>query len=195
MHYDFIEIGTSDFNTEIEVADEWARGISVEPILEYLSKLPAKPLVHRLLAAISDSDGITYIHHVSEADIERLELPWWVRGCSSIGKPHPTVEKLLEGKTSCVKQSTVQVYGVNSLLSMFQVTSINMLKIDTEGHDCVILNAYIKEIDKGAAKAKRIKFESNSLANQDEVTSIIDALKLRGYTLRHRGSDVVMTCD
>ena len=35
-HYDFIEVGTSDFHTLIEQADENTVGLSIEPINSYL---------------------------------------------------------------------------------------------------------------------------------------------------------------
>ena len=41
-HFDFIEIGTSDFDTLIEDASESTRGISIEPIKYYLDRLPNK---------------------------------------------------------------------------------------------------------------------------------------------------------
>ena len=40
IDYDFIEIGTSDFQTLIEEASDEAIGLSVEPISYYLNKLP-----------------------------------------------------------------------------------------------------------------------------------------------------------
>ena len=39
IDYDFIEIGTSDFQTLIEEASDEAIGLSVEPISYYLNKL------------------------------------------------------------------------------------------------------------------------------------------------------------
>jgi hypothetical protein len=40
--YDFIEIGTSDFDTEIEKKDNKI-GISIEPIKYYLDRVTNKP--------------------------------------------------------------------------------------------------------------------------------------------------------
>ena len=40
MHYDFIEIGTSDFDTLIENAKDTDIGLSVDPMQIYLDKLP-----------------------------------------------------------------------------------------------------------------------------------------------------------
>jgi hypothetical protein len=35
MKYDFIEIGTSDFDTEIENCDDNKKGLSIEPVKIY----------------------------------------------------------------------------------------------------------------------------------------------------------------
>ena len=41
---DFLEIGTADFDTEIEKSDNNTRGFSIEPLKIYLDKLPEKSL-------------------------------------------------------------------------------------------------------------------------------------------------------
>ena len=45
MKYDFIEIGTSNFDTLIEAADDTTVGISIEPIGYYLDQLPDRARV------------------------------------------------------------------------------------------------------------------------------------------------------
>jgi len=41
-HFDFLEIGTADFEAECINAGQNVRGISVEPLKHYLNKLPKK---------------------------------------------------------------------------------------------------------------------------------------------------------
>ena len=43
MFLDFIEIGTSDFNTLIQAAGPAAHGLSIDPISLYLDRLPNRP--------------------------------------------------------------------------------------------------------------------------------------------------------
>ena len=45
MYFDFVEIGTSDFDTLIAAADQNTIGLSIEPIREYLDRLPSKNFV------------------------------------------------------------------------------------------------------------------------------------------------------
>ena len=44
MKYDFIEIGTSNFNTLLEKSKDSEKGISVEPVMFYLESLEYKVL-------------------------------------------------------------------------------------------------------------------------------------------------------
>ena len=52
IEYDFVEIGTSDFDTLIQASDGTLRGLSVEPIKFYLDNLPDKVLVTKVNCAI-----------------------------------------------------------------------------------------------------------------------------------------------
>jgi len=58
---DFVEIGTSDFNTLIETAADSSVGLSVEMMAYHLEKLPSKPGVTKVNAAISDSEEATRV--------------------------------------------------------------------------------------------------------------------------------------
>ena len=64
---DFLEIGTSNFDTLIQLADNKTVGISVEPIKYYLDSLPSPANVLKINAAIS-------ITNTSE-DIELYYIP------------------------------------------------------------------------------------------------------------------------
>jgi len=200
MHYDFIEIGTADFDTEIERCNTYERGISVEPVLTYLNKLPNKPHVHKVLAAISNTERVAKCLYVPEEKIKELNLPWWVRGCNTIDTYHSQVVDVLRDKglipEDVIVSRNVPVHSIRTLLSMYEVTSINFLKIDTEGHDWVILASYLSMIKDGVApKAKRIAFESNALTKKEHVDAVITAFVSLGYVLRHRGEDTVLTLD
>lgn len=69
INYDFIEIGTSDYDTEIEKCDLNTYGISVEPMKIYLDKLPDKPNVIKVNKAISNIRGEGYMSYLKPEDI------------------------------------------------------------------------------------------------------------------------------
>ena len=49
MNYDFIEVGTSDFDTLIQDATDNCIGLCIEPIKFYLDRLPNKPNVKKII--------------------------------------------------------------------------------------------------------------------------------------------------
>ena len=53
LDLDFVEIGTSNFETLIQLASEDSKGLSVEGLKMYQDELPDKPGVVKVNAAIS----------------------------------------------------------------------------------------------------------------------------------------------
>eukprot|EP00747_Dinoflagellata_sp_TGD_P182020 gnl/TRDRNA2_/TRDRNA2_36082_c0_seq1.p1 gnl/TRDRNA2_/TRDRNA2_36082_c0~~gnl/TRDRNA2_/TRDRNA2_36082_c0_seq1.p1 ORF type:complete len:502 (-),score=72.39 gnl/TRDRNA2_/TRDRNA2_36082_c0_seq1:89-1594(-) len=98
-HFDFIEIGTSNYHTFTQtVAGHpdgkpygWAylrwteepqelRGLAVDMKQRYLDMLPDLPRVSKARAAVSDRDGFRRMYHVPLVDIERWERKFAARG-------------------------------------------------------------------------------------------------------------------
>ena len=99
MRYDFIEIGTSDFDTLLqESTDEL--GLSIEPLKIYLDNLPNKDNVIKVNCAISDKDGLVDVYWIDPKDIEIYNLPGWLKGCNSIIEPHPSTVKELKDRSN-----------------------------------------------------------------------------------------------
>lgn len=184
MKFDFIEIGTSDFRTLIEKADDRTIGLSIEPIKQYLDNLPNKPLVTKANYAISDIKGEVDIYYVDPGNIVKYNLPTWVRGCNSINHPHPTVKKMLGEKyETIITIDKVKVITWEDIIRIYDVEEIKTLQIDTEGHDDVILENYYKEcILYPNILADNIIFEYNELSNKPKLENIIHKFKNLGYT-------------
>ena len=87
-HYDFIEIGTSDFDTLIQTCSDESIGLSIEPLQIYLDRLPNKPNVKKITKAISELDSEIDIYYIPLENIWKHNLPIWVKGCNSVSKPH-----------------------------------------------------------------------------------------------------------
>jgi FkbM family methyltransferase len=196
-HYSFIEIGTSDFDTLLQTATEDQRGLSIDPLQLYLDRLPTKPLVTKVCAAISNACGSLDLFYIEPATIQRLALPDWVRGCNSVGKPHATVVKSLRSlgldPDAIIRQQTVPMKNIETLFTEHEVTSVDFLKIDTEGHDCVILNNYIDYCERHPSLfASKILFETNVLSSVADQEAVISRLKSNEYRLRSRGHDTVL---
>lgn len=80
INYDFIEIGTAFFDTLIEKASDEQYGLSIEPVKEYLDKLPDKKFVTKIAGAVvsdEDHNGLD-LYYVDESDIEKHNLGIWM---------------------------------------------------------------------------------------------------------------------
>ena len=181
-----VEIGTSDFRTEAGVTN----GLYVEPVKPYFDRLPP---CQKENVAISNYSGEAYIYYLEPSVVEELGLPNWARGCNSIGRPHPTIEKLLinkfgeEGKKYITK-SVVKVMRIKDLLTKHKIKKITCLKIDTEGHDAVILNDFLDTV---SIKPNKIIFEANELSKQRDINNVVAKLKRGGYTITKMRTDIV----
>ena len=191
MHYDFIEIGTSDFRTLIQTCKDNEIGLSIEPIKMYLDSLPDKSNVTKVNCAISNINGTIDVYYVKPEDIIKYNLPNWVRGCNSINKPHPTVLNLLGDKhDSVITKEVVQVINWSRLVDIYKIESIKYLKIDTEGHDGLILDDYYNTcLSNVELLANTIIFENNILADIELNNSVINKFLNLGYKGEKIGDD------
>lgn len=196
MDLDFIEIGTSDFDTLIQSTDNMY-GISIDAIQMYLDNLPNKDNVIKINCAISDKSGTSKIYYITPEDIVKYNLPGWVRGCNSINHPHPTVLKLLKTKNivyesiACIK--TVPVMTLYDLYQKYNIKCVKYLKIDTEGHDCNILDKFYEDILKYKITLPiKILFESNVLTNSTTVKNTIAKYNSLGYIVIQNTGDTIL---
>jgi FkbM family methyltransferase len=198
-HYDFIEIGTSDFNTLIQKADDQTVGLSVEPMTDYLDRLPDRKRVTKVNAAVSARSGSIDLYYIPDAVRKEHGLPSWMKGTNKIGEPHPTVMRYLKKHglpESLVHRARVPVLSVSSLMRRYRVGSLDYLKIDTEGHDAVIMGAYLDLVERRPAlRAKTILFESNALTSRNAVAKLTARLEALGYRVETRRQDTLATLE
>lgn len=194
MKYDFIEIGTSNFNTLIEKANDKTRGISVEPIKLYLDMLDDKPNIKKINACITYKKQCDFmkIYYIPLHIIERLNLPKYFRGCNSVGDYHPLHIKHGLKQHVCIEN--VRMKDFRELILENQVEEVKYIKIDTEGHDCTIMkgiyNFYLK--NEGFMKPQKIQFETNENTTAREVKCIIKLFKNLHYIVTKSGNDTVL---
>ncbi len=195
MRYDFIEIGTSDFDTEIQKCDDNKIGLSIEAIDYYLERLPNKKNVIKVNAAVSNYLGDVDVYFLNDETIKKFNLPYYVKGQNSIGSPHPEILKWDKvGLTiNDISKKNVKVINFKTIIEKYNVTSIGLLKIDTEGHDCIIMEDYLSFVgSKKELLADNIIFESNMLSNQNMVKSIINKCVSLGYEIIKTGENTVL---
>ena len=193
-HYDFIEIGTSDFQTLIESAKDKTIGLSIEPIKTYLDRLPNKENVFKVQAAVSDSDSTIEIYHIPLEKIRENGLQVWVKGCNSVSKPHDYARNKIghELYDSLVQIDTVPTITWKTLIENYNIGGVKFIKIDTEGHDHIILKGYLDECKKNPSLyANKIKFEYNESSNKLALDELIKDLDI--YDVEILEENIVLT--
>ena len=193
-HYDFIEIGTSDFDTLIETSNDDTVGISIEPIKYYINRLPNKQNVIKVQAALSTTDGEVDVYYIDDWKIEENNLPWWVRGSNSINNPHPFAIKELgeELYNSLVTIEKVPTISWKTLIDTYGVESIGYLKIDTEGHDHIIFRDFLNYCKEHSFPIpSKITLEyHDGVSNKIEIDKLVS--ELSGYQIIRHISDITL---
>jgi hypothetical protein len=211
--YDFIEIGTCDFDTELQISDEMRVGLSVEPISQYLDNLPNREYVRKVCAAIVTEEQYAIsptidAFYVDKETVIRHNLGSdWLTGCNSIGKPHDFHTKyypnpvvwhraseeerknlstinLMELGLVSVKKVRCMTYGM--LMQEYNVGHVNLLKTDTEGNDGALLVSVINHYRKNnilKLLPKKILFENNTHSKKDDILYAKQVLTDVGYTV------------
>jgi FkbM family methyltransferase len=197
MHYNFIEIGTANFDSLIEKSSDTINGISIEPLKHLLDQLPNRLNVEKLNVAISNKQGSIDIYYVAQETIDQYDLPWWFIGSSSVGKPHEFVIKVLNERnlpiSDIVKKDTVKTVRLSTVIDEYRVKSLDMLKIDTEGHDIVILEDYLNECELNKYPLpKIIQFEHNGLYPEEGYVKVKNTATKLGYSISEYAADTVM---
>lgn len=174
-----IEIGTSDFRTQAGKVN----GLFIEPVKEYFDRLPE---CNKENVAISSYEGEIELYYIPSYIIETVGLPDWLRGCNSVGKMHDTVVK--SGWSGYCVSESVKVVRIKSLIDKYKIAFIDLLKIDTEGHDCIILNDYLDTVD---ILPRVIQFENNVLSNKEDVNKVVVRLEDLGYQCKQVHFDII----
>ena len=143
MNYDFIEVGTSDFDTLTQDATDNCIGLCIEPIKFYLDRLPNKPNVKKINSAISFDGkvGRDKVCYIPLKTIQKHNMPLWLRGCNSMGDYHYQHKE--NNLQSLVEIIDVDTIPLGDIFDQHNVDTLTILKIDTEGGDCFILNSFI----------------------------------------------------
>jgi len=188
---DFIEIGTSNFNTLIQNSNN-EYGISVDGVDYYLKDLPDKPNVKKINVLISNINSFMEIYYIPENIIIEKNLESWFKGCNSINNYHPLHIK--HNLQHLVIKEKVKVITTYELFYYNKVKKVNFLKIDAEGHDYIILESlfeYLKNLPI-IFYPNKILFESNENSNIHDIDDIIDKYISIGYKLSSRGYDSII---
>ena len=137
-HFDFVEIGTNDFDTLIELARPCTRGISVDAMQFYLDRLPSRPHVEKINAAIVESTPPRHVEFFSAdlLELERRNLTY-LRGSGGASKHAAgTLERELQrhNASDLLKRTLTPALTFDELMARFDARSISYLKIEYVTH-------------------------------------------------------------
>lgn len=85
MHFDYIEIGTSDFDTLLQSSGDNETGLSVDAVQLYLNRLPNRTNHFKANMGVALRPSVQLVYYLKPDDIKSHNLPDWLRGCNSVG--------------------------------------------------------------------------------------------------------------
>jgi len=187
MHFNYVDIGTCDFETSLDFANDSNNVILlVEPLTYYLDRLPNIHNVIKDNVAISNKSGTAKIYYLPDEIISIHNLPTWLRGCSSVGVKHKSAEQELSKRNlslDLIQHTDIDIITFSELCTKHNIKSIDNLKIDTEGHEQYILPDVLAKVKQGFL-IKHIKFENQQyLGNQILLNIIRDEFVKLNYKL------------
>jgi hypothetical protein len=89
-----------------------------------------------------------------------------------------------------IASQPVPVVRLKTLLDKYQVQTIDVLKVDTEGHDVIILNDFLDTLASPELLPTRIFYENNGLIPAEDVHTLNVRLLELGYTIVDKQHDV-----
>lgn len=188
--YDYIEIGTCNFNTLLQNTSAEHTGISIEPVKKYLNDLPNVPGKIKLHAAITNNkeSSTTTVYYIPDEIIdEKCPDKQWLKGCNSINEPHPLAEP--HGMKEYVTNETVPLLNFQEIITNYDVNQVKHIKVDAEGHDLVILEGiinYISDITDEDKYPINVQIEHHDSQDPELGKNIMKMLSL-GYHVKLGG--------
>lgn len=186
MRFDFIDIGTCDFNTSSDevLKNEKVKVLLIEPLKFYLNRLRTHDNILKSNIAIGDRRDRVTVFYLEEVTIQENRLPDWLKGCSTIGRPHCLAVSTLEQRglsLDLIKKQEINMITFSDLCSVYDIQSIGKLTIDTEGNDYLILPDVYKKVVEGL-NIKTIIFEYQPyMENTDQLDDICKKFENIGY--------------
>jgi hypothetical protein len=186
MRFDFVDIGTCDFNTSADevVKNDRVKVLLIEPLNFYLDRLPVHDNILKSNIAIGNQRGVASVFYLEEQTILEHNLPDWLKGCSTLGRPHwLAIDNLNQKGLShdLIKQQQINIVTFKDLCEVYDIQSIGKLTIDTEGHDHLILPDVYEKVISGF-DIKTIIFEYQPyMGNTDQLDELSLQFEALGY--------------
>ena len=192
---EFLEIGTSDFDTLIETSYP-GPGKSVEALQFYQDRLPDRADVQKINSAVISETEIIFgksnarLFFVHPKNISRFSVNQDVRGMSTIDLPNPQVLSMLQRRGLSNLLESVEVPTTSYSRLVAGAESIGLVKLDLEGSEPAVLGDLLKECGDRGLCPDRILFEHAHIHNV--LQEWLRKLRVRNYVCKKIKYDV--TC-
>lgn len=115
--------------------------------------------------------------------------PVWIRGCISVGQPHPS---LIAGKHTIKTVPVIQT-TLDALVKKHKLRFIETVSIVVEGYDTIIAKALLQLILRRTVFVQTVKMLTNSLHSPDEILDIIELFTSNGFSVSTGNEITVFT--
>ena len=185
MNYDFVEIGTCDYHTLLESCLENEIGLSVEPIKIYLDRLPNKSNVTKVNVAISSENKMVDLFWVEPHNQEKYNLNF-TKGWGTIISPHNGHhEALMMLEKGILSKNQIEAITWQTLVERYNIETVKYVKIDAEGHDCIIVNSILES----KIQPLKISYETTH-CKLTELEDTCNKLQKNDYILIEQNEDL-----
>lgn len=147
----FMEIGTSGFDTILEKCMEDHFGLSIEPINTLQELLSDRPNVRKLNYAVGPVDAFLEMHYIPKSTLDMLGYSIlepssnYMYGVAKIGDMSPELLRSMRfnvdtvGHLSLYTRQVVPVKTIKTIFTENDIDSTELLKLDCEGYDYDII--------------------------------------------------------
>lgn len=145
----FVEVGCCYFDTLYPLLDQGWTGYMIDPVGEYLDKIPNHSNLTKVEAAVTSqrlhktpSLELTYVTEQHYKNFDEQSK----KDFHGMGSTQPFRTSILDGKIGNYNEGdittkVVPAISLNWLIEYFNIPKIDLLKIDTEGADFDILSS------------------------------------------------------
>lgn len=191
----FVEIGANDGDHDDHLrpfilSRRWS-GLMVEPVPYIFEKLRANYAaiegITPVNVAVADSDGELPFFHLADPseDDSAASLPEWADGVGSFSREAVLSHaRLLPDIERLVVETRVPVVTFDSLCRRHGIDHVDLIVVDTEGHDRQILES----IDLGTWHPRLVVYEHYHLSAEEQ-TGCRAYLETAGYETLSEGFD------
>lgn len=183
MNYNFVELGSSEYNTLSKETPELVRGILINPIPEILNNIADKPNVIKIAKSVARMPNQTQedVWFIPKQDVTDGGYPYWLFDKVSYGTLHehhqnPNLAHLLQKRT--VPTTSIQEVFETNNVEKVGILSLYSVDKDTE----ILLNA-LPYLSTKQDKPAQIRFSIERIL-PNKIDEVITAYSTIGYSLK-----------